>query len=104
MASMDPPRVQAAPNASRIRGTVTGVRPHPAGAGTVWEVAVDKVDSVAGLANLAGRHEGGIIEIQVHPEAPVDVQPRDKIEAQVTYVGDERGGAFFLQENDIRRI
>jgi hypothetical protein len=97
-----PDRVRAAPNASRIRGRITRVRPAPGGAGQVWDVDVHEAGDVTALANLAAPRIGKSVEVYVHPDFKEPFAAGDRVEATVVFEGDERGGAFFVRGDEAR--
>jgi hypothetical protein len=100
----EPMGVPAAPNASRVRGRLLSIEPGEEGQGTIWKVKVDASLDVDKLPNFARAHIGKVIEIIVPPDCRHKVVRGYNIEARVAYDGDERGGAFFLIENDVRKL
>lgn len=91
------------PNASKVRGKLISIKPEPDGYGSNWEIEVDHADNVGNLPNFARSHVGQIISVYVHPELKHDLMEKDKLEARVTYRGDERSGRFALIEDDVRK-
>ena len=98
------PGAQVVPNASRVRGRLVQVQPEPDGYGSVWEVAVDESLDIDGLPNFTRAHVGKTIPVYVHPELEHELTEKDKMEARVTFRGDERGGRFVLTEDDVRKL
>ena len=100
----EPMGVQAAPNESRVRGRLLSITPGEAGQGTTWKLKVEKSLDVDDLPNFARAHTGKTIEILIPPELKHHLAKGDAIEARVCYDGDERGGAFFLIDGDVRKL
>lgn len=94
--------VPAAPNQSRLRGRLTSVSPGPE-ASQVWQVQAETSEAVGGLADFVAARIGGPIEVIVPPGGP-SFAPPARIEARVSFQGDERGGAFFLLDQDARLL
>lgn len=97
-------RAPMVPNASRVRGRLIGIEPEPDGNGANWEIALDEAQDVDGLPNFARAYTGQVIQVYVHPELQTDVSEKDRLEARVSYRGDERGGRFALVEDDVRKL
>ena len=96
--------VPAAPNASRVRGRLVSIRPGPEGQGAIWEIAVAESEDVDNLPNFGRVQIGRTISVYVHPGSSHALAENDAVEARVAFQGDERGGAFFLIEDDARRL
>lgn len=96
--------VPAAPNESVIRGKVVRIRPTPEGLGTIWDVELAEAEGVGSLANLALSRVGETVSVYIHPDLKVKIREGDLIEARILFQGDERGGAFFLKGQDVRRL
>lgn len=96
--------VPAEPNASRIRGRLVSIRPGPEGQGATWEIVVAASDDVENMRNFGRAHVGLTITVYVPPGSRHRLAANDALEARVTFQGDERGGAFFLIEDDARRL
>jgi hypothetical protein len=104
---MDHPKpyaAPAAPNESVIRGKMVSVRPAPGGAGCIWDVEVLESRDVAPLANFARSRVGEAIPVYIHPDLKTELKPGDLLEARVFFQGDERSGAFFLKDDDVRGL
>ena len=89
------------PNAAHIRGKVVGIKRE--GDGSNWEVAVDEVRDVGGMANFAQSEVGKTISVYVHPDMNCNIARGDAIEAQVAFRGDEKGGRFVVSGDDVRK-
>jgi len=97
-----PPGVRAAPNESRITGTVVAV--DKSSVGTRWTVRIDTAEGTDKLPNFAHRHIGGTVQIDVPPNFGKSIDRNDRIAATICYEGDEGGGALFLVNLDARKL
>lgn len=104
MDELQPLRAPVAPNECKIRGTLTEVERGPEDLGFIWKVTVDETDDVNNLPNFARTHVGNSISIYVHPEMKQQLKAGNDIEAHVFFQGDEQGGAFFLANDDVRKL
>ena len=95
--------VAAVPNAAIVRGRIRRIAADPAG-GTVWELAVETARDVPGMPNFAQAHVGQDLSVYVHPELSHDLAEGDRVQARVTFRGDERGGRFALAADDVRKV
>jgi len=95
--------VSAKPNATRVRGRIISVDSLPEKRGYVWKVAIDEASTIGDQPGFALQRVGQEIDIYAPPTAPA-LGDDDKIEATVTYVGDERGGDFLLYQNDVSML
>jgi hypothetical protein len=96
--------VNVAPNESKVRGKIVKIEPGPEGVGSIWRIEVTETQDVNNLPNFARRHIGKVISVFVHPEMKKEVRESDLIEAQISFQGDERGGAFFLINDNVNRL
>jgi hypothetical protein len=96
--------VTAIPNESKIYGQIIDITSGPEGMGYVWKVKVDGSSDVNNLPNLTRIHIGKVITIYVHPGLKKQLVKADTIEARVSFQGDEQGGAFFLLDDDVRKL
>jgi len=96
--------VPAAPNECVVRGPVKSNRPSPEGAGRLWEMTVEETDDVEGRRNFARARVGEEISVLVPPGEAKGVKKGDRVEARLSYEGDERGGTFILKEGGARRL
>ncbi len=96
-----PSPVPAAPNEGLLRGRLVQVEPAPEG--SVWTVAVEESDSLPGLPNLAQRYAGRSLRLLV-PAGVSAPGLGERIEARVTFQGDERGAAFYLVGSEVRPL
>ena len=99
-----PRGVPAAPNESVVRGTVVEIEAGPDGVGSIWKVHVDETHDVGQLRNLTRAHIGETIVIYVHPDMRKEFTAGDTIEVNVSFQGDERGGAFFLMGDKVHKL
>lgn len=101
----DKPRgVPAAPNESTVCGKLVEIGPGPNGMGSIWKVHVDEARDVGELRNLTRGHVGETIIIYVHPDMTKEFQAGDAVEVNVSFQGDEHGGAFFLLGEKVRKL
>lgn len=102
----DKPRRRApvVPNACYVQGELVAVDRDPAGAGSVWRIAVREARDVPGLPNFAASWIGKTIAVYIHPELETNLKVGATVQARVAYRGDERGGRFALVEDDFRRL
>jgi hypothetical protein len=98
----EPSGVPAAPNETKVRGKVVSVEPGPEGVGSAWQVELHEADDVGDMPNMARARVGDTITVLVHPKVKESPAEGEAIQAQITYQGDERGGAFFLSPDDVR--
>lgn len=94
--------VPAAPNECVVRGHVKSVGPSPEGEGRLWGLEVEEADDVSGMRNFA--RVGEEISVFVPPGEAKGIKKGDRVEAHVSYEGDERGGTFFLKEGRARKL
>jgi hypothetical protein len=99
-----PSPAPAAPNECLILGRIAKVDPAPGGVGTVWSVELEGTTDLPGAPNFARRASTSVIRVLVHPGLKETFEPEAVVEARVSYQGDERGGAFFLMGQDVRRV
>ena len=104
MKDYEPDAVRAAPNESKIRGRLIKVAPGPEGVGQVWRVQVDESEDLGKTADFARGLPGKEISVLVHPYLKKKYSESDLIEARISFQGDERGGAYFLMGEDVRRL
>jgi hypothetical protein len=104
MAAIQRAGVPVVPNSSRVRGTIANVVADPSGTGHLWDLTVDAADDDQGAPNFARSYVGQTIHVYVPSANRLDVSPRDRIEARVTYRGDEQGGSFALMGADARKL
>jgi hypothetical protein len=83
--------VQAAPNGSRISGTVAAVE--SLDDSVLITVRVDSAESVGTLANFAHRYVGRTLKMQSALQAQC-IRPGDRIVARVSFEGNDSGGGF----------
>jgi hypothetical protein len=98
----EPSGVFAAPNECKVRGKVVSVEPGPEGVGSAWQVELHEADDVGDMPNMARARVGDTITVFVHPKVKESPAEGEAIQAQITYQGDEQGGAFFLSPGDVR--
>ena len=96
--------VPAAPNECLVRGTINGVAPPPEGEGHVWKLKVEESDDVDGMRNFARTRVGDEISVFVPPGEAKGLKKGDRVEAHLSYEGDERGGTFVLKEKGARKL
>ena len=96
--------VPAAPNESTIRGRLLDIQPGPEGLGFIWKVEVTESQDIDQLPNFTRPYVGQCLSIYVHPDMKKSVQEADLIEARLFFQGDESGGAFFLCDDDVRKL
>lgn len=96
--------VPAAPNECVVRGPVKSVGPAPEGEGRVLVLKVEEADDVGGMRNFARARVGEEISVLAPPGGAKGVKKGDRVEARVSYEGDERGGAFFLKDGRARKF
>jgi hypothetical protein len=96
--------VPAAPNESVVRGALEGAGPSPEGQGRLWELKVEETDDVGGMRNFARPRVGEVISVLVPPGEGRGIKEGDRVEARLSYEGDERGGSFFLKEGGARKL
>lgn len=99
-----PRGISAAPNESIVRGRIGRVEPLPEGVGARWDLEVTASEPVGAHPDFARARIGTSIRIYVHPGVTQHFEPGEVIEARVTYQGDERGGAFFVKGDAVRRV
>jgi len=97
-------QVSAVPNESTIHGKLIDMMSGPGGIGYIWKVKVDGSSDVDHLPNLTRGHIGEVITIYVHPGLTKQLAAADTIEARVSFQGNEQGGAFFLLDDDVRKL
>jgi hypothetical protein len=96
--------VPTAPNEGLLRGKLLSVRKAPGGVGHVWQVDVEESENVGDLPNFVRPNVGSPITIYVHPGLKARLRKGERIEARVSFQGDERCGAFFLHGDDVRTL
>lgn len=96
--------VPAAPNESIVCGKLVEIRTGPDGVGSIWTVHVDEARDVGELPNFSRPHVGKSIVIYVHPEMRKEFEAGDTVEVNVSFQGDEHGGAFFLMGEKVRKV
>lgn len=96
--------VPAAPNECVVRGPVKSVGPSPGGEGHLWELKVEEADDVGGMRNFARARVGEEISVLVPPGEAKGIKKGDRVEARLSYEGDERGGTFLLKEGGARKL
>ncbi len=99
-----PRGVPTAPNESIVWGTLVEIEAGPDGMGKIWQVAVEEARDVGELRNLALDHVGTTIPILVHPGMIKEFKIGDRVEFNVSFQGDEHGGAFFLMGDKVRKV
>src|SRR5947209_6778599 len=102
MAEIHKSMVPVQPNAATIRGRIVHVKPE--GNGSTLEVEVAEARDVDGMANFVRSEVGKSINVYIHPELNAKLVPRDSIEAQIAYRGDEDGGRFVLTDDKVRKL
>ena len=98
----EPSGVPAAPNECKVRGKVVSVEPGPEGVGSAWQIELHEAEDVGDMPNFARTRIGDTITVLVHPKIKERPAEGQAIQAQITYQGDEQGGAFFLSSGDTR--
>jgi hypothetical protein len=96
--------VPAAPNDCVVRGRLERVGPGPGGQGRAWELKVEETDDVEGRPNFARSRLGDVVSVLVPPGQGKGFKKGDRVEARLTYEGDERGGSFFLCGGEARKL
>jgi hypothetical protein len=96
--------VPAAPNECVVRGRINRISPSPEGEGHLWELKVEETDDVEGMRNFARTRVGDEISIFVPPGAARSLKKGDRVEARLSYEGDEHGGMFFLKEKGAKAL
>jgi hypothetical protein len=96
--------VPAAPNECLVRGPVNSVGPSPEGVGHVWKLKVEEAEDVDGMRNFARTRVGDEITVFVPPGEAKSLKKGDRVEAHLSYEGDEHGGTFFLKEKGARKL
>ena len=96
--------VPAAPNECVVRGRISRVGPSPEGEGRIWELKVEEAEDVGGMRNFARTRVGEEISVLVPPGEAKGLKKGDRVEARLSYEGDERGGTFFLKEKGARKL
>lgn len=96
--------VPTAPNESIVCGELVEIGAGPDGMGSIWKVRVDDARDVGELPNFTRARVGETIMIYVHPEMRKEFKAGDTIEVNVSFQGDERGGAFFLMGEKVRKL
>ncbi|HEY7116676.1 MAG TPA: hypothetical protein VH475_08825 [Tepidisphaeraceae bacterium] len=104
MAAIQRAGIPVVPNSSRVRGTIASVAPDPSGTGRILNLTVDAADDDGASPNFARSYVGQTIHVYVPPSASLDLATRDRVEARVTYRGDEHGGSFALMGGDARKL
>src|SRR3954470_13138604 len=90
--------VPAAPNESVVRGTINSVGPALEGEGHVWKLKVEETEDVEGMRNFARTRVGETVSVLVPPGEAKSIKKGDRVEARLSYEGDEHGGTFILKE------
>ena len=96
--------VPTAPNESIVCGKLVEIGAGPDGMGCIWKVRVDEARDVGELPNFTRGRVGETILIYVHPGMRKEFKAGDTIEVTVSFQGDERGGAFFLMGDKVRKL
>lgn len=96
--------VPSAPNESVVCGKLVEILPGPDGMGKIWKVHVDESRDVGELRNLTRGRVGETLLIYVHPEMRKEFSVGDTVEFNVSFQGDEHGGAFFLLGDKVRKL
>ena len=96
--------VPAAPNACLERGRLESVKPGPEGQGHVWELLVEETEDENDLPNFARSRRGEVVSVLVPPGEGARLKKGDRVEARLSFEGDERGGTFFLKEGGTRKL
>ncbi len=96
--------VPAAPNECVVRGKVASLGPAPEGEGRVLGLKIEEAEDVDGMPNFARTRVGQQINVFVPPGEAKGLKKGDRVEARVSYEGDERGGMFFLKEKGARKL
>lgn len=104
MDHQQPRGVPTAPNESIVCGKLVEIGAGPDGVGSTWKVHVDDSRNVGQLRNVAGARVGETIIIYVHPDMKKEFAAGDSVEVNVSFEGDERGGAFFLLGDKVRKL
>ena len=99
-----PRGVPTAPNESIVFGKLVEIEAGPDGVGSIWKVHVDETHDVDELRNLTRGHIGETIVIYVHPDMRKEFTAGDRVAVNVSFQGDERGGAFFLMGDKVRKL
>lgn len=90
--------VPARPNNSLVQGEVLGMIPVETQEGwSVWQVIIHKSERVGELPNFTSDYIGETIDVYVNN----DMQPviaDGRLVGNISYIGDEKGGRFFLQQ------
>jgi len=101
--SLGPRAVPAVPNASKVRGKLLKAERDPDG-GWLWHVAMDDSQDVPGLPNFTRSYIGRVIDIYSRLSPSVIPHDGSRVEAKVSYRGDERGGLFLLSGDELRNL
>jgi len=96
-------KVTSAPNASKISGKIVEVSDLRDAEGCVWKIKINDSLSVDDLPNFAAAHSGETISVYVTAETAKKFKKNDLVEACIFFQGDERSGAFFLSNNEVRK-
>jgi hypothetical protein len=96
--------VPAAPNECLVRGTINSVGPSPEGEGHVWKLKVEEAEDVDGMRNFARTRVGEEINVFVPPGESKSLKKGERVEAHISFEGDEHGGTFFLKEKGARKL
>lgn len=104
MDDQQPRGVPAAPNESIACGKLVEIGAGPDGMGSIWTVHVDEARDVGGLPNFTREHVGETITIYVHPDMKKEFKAGDTVEVNISFQGDERGGAFFLLGEKVHKL
>ena len=104
MDDQQPRGVPTAPNESIVCGKLVEIGTGPDGMGSTWKVHVAETREVGQFRNLARQHIGETIIIYVHPEMRKEFMEGDMVEVNVSFQGDEHGGAFFLLGDKVRKL
>ena len=104
MDEQQPRGVPTAPNESIVSGKIVEIGAGPEGMGKVWKVHVDESRDWDDLPNFTREHVGETIPIYVHPGMRKEFKVNDTVEFNVSFQGDESGGAFFLLDEKVRKL
>lgn len=104
MDDQQPRGVPTAPNESIVCGKLVEVSAGPEGMGSTWRVNVEEARDVGELPNLTRGCVGETIVIYVHPEMRKEFKAGDTVAVNVSFQGDEHGGAFFLLDQKVRKL
>jgi hypothetical protein len=102
--SVSPPErhVRVVPNESSIVGRLERIASADEG-GAVWTISVERTRGVGQQPDFARGETGKSIDVYVSAGLETSLQEGDRLEAQVTFRGDERGGRYVLVGTGARK-